>query len=74
MGQSPAEMDLVAKRFMDNPLVVIAPPNHPLVSCRQIPLERLPEETFLVREQGSATYSAVERFFAANQLVLSTPV
>lgn len=72
MGQPPAEMDLVAGRFMDNPLVVIAPPNHPLVSCRHIPLERLPEETFLVREQGSGTRSEVERFFAANRLALST--
>lgn len=72
MGQPPAEMDLVAERFMDNPLVVIAPPDHPLVACKQIPLERLPEETFLVREQGSGTRSAVERFFAANQLALST--
>jgi len=37
MGQPPAEMDLVAERFMDNPLVVIAPPSHPLVSRRKIP-------------------------------------
>ena len=72
MGQPPAEMDLAAERFMDNPLVVIAPPDHPLVACEHIPLERLPEETFLVREQGSGTRSAVERFFAANQLALST--
>jgi len=72
MGQPPAEMDLVAERFMDNPLVVIAPPDHPLATHRQIPLERLLEETFLVREQGSGTRSAVERFFAANQLALST--
>ena len=72
MGQPPAEMDLVAERFMDNPLVVIAPPDHPLVAHEHIPLERLLEETFLVREQGSGTRSAVERFFAANQLALST--
>ena len=44
MGQPPAEMDLAAERFMDNPLVVIAPPDHPLVACEHIPLERLPEE------------------------------
>jgi DNA-binding transcriptional LysR family regulator len=65
-------MDLVAERFMDNPLVVIAPPDHPLVTASKIPLERLHEETFLVREQGSGTRSAMERFFAANQLALST--
>jgi DNA-binding transcriptional LysR family regulator len=72
MGQPPEEMDLVAERFMDNPLVVIAPPDHPLVTASKIPLERLHEETFLVREQGSGTRSAMERFFAANQLALST--
>jgi DNA-binding transcriptional LysR family regulator len=72
MGQPPEEMDLVAERFMDNPLVVIAPPDHPLAAVRKIPLERLHEETFLVREQGSGTRSAVERFFTANQLELST--
>lgn len=72
MGQPPEEMDLVAERFMDNPLVVIAPPDHPLAAVSKIPLERLHEETFLVREQGSGTRSAVERFFTANQLELST--
>jgi len=74
MGQPPAEMALVAERFLDNPLVVVAAPQHPLAACRQIPLERLLQETFLVREQGSGTRSAVERFFAANQLSLSTPM
>ena len=74
MGQPPGEMELVAERFMDNPLVVIAPPDHPLAKARQIPLARLLEEIFLVREQGSGTRSAVERFFTANQLALSTPM
>jgi len=74
MGQPPKDMDLVAERFMDNPLVIIAPPGHPLAKVQQIPLKRLLEETFLVREQGSGTRSSVERFFAANQLALSTPM
>jgi len=74
MGQPPAEMDLVAERFLDNPLVVVAPPEHLLAKKKNIPLERLLEETFLVREQGSGTRSAVERFFSANQMALSTPM
>jgi DNA-binding transcriptional LysR family regulator len=74
MGQPPAEMDLVAEQFMENPLVVIAPPDHPLARERRIPLRRLHEEIFLVREQGSGTRSAVERFFAANDMALSTPM
>jgi len=74
MGQPPQDMELVAERFMDNPLVIIAPPGHPLAKAQQIPLKRLLEETFLVREEGSGTRSAVERFFTANQLALSTPM
>ena len=74
MGQPPEDMDLVAERFLENPLVVIAPPDHPLAKKKNIPLERLLQEIFLVREQGSGTRSAVERFFAANQLALSTPM
>jgi len=74
MGQPPAEMALVAERFMENPLVVIAPLDHPLARDREIPLERLRGETFLVREEGSGTRSAMERFFAANNLSLSTAI
>ena len=74
MGQPPDDMDLVAERFLENPLVVIAPPDHLLAKKKNIPLQRLLEETFLVREQGSGTRSAVERFFSANQIALSTPM
>jgi DNA-binding transcriptional LysR family regulator len=74
MGQPPRDMELVAERFMDNPLVIIAPPDHALAKVQQVPLKRLLEETFLVREEGSGTRSAVERFFTANQLALSTPM
>jgi DNA-binding transcriptional LysR family regulator len=74
MGQPPEDMDLVAERFLENPLVVIAPPGHPLTGEKRIPPERLREETFLVREQGSGTRSAMERYFAANNLRLATPM
>jgi DNA-binding transcriptional LysR family regulator len=70
MGKPPSGMDLVAESFMDNPLVAIAPPGHPLASEKDIPLERLEEETFLVREKGSGTRSATERFFVEHGLSL----
>ena len=63
MGQPPEGLDLVAESFMENPLVVIAPVKHALAAEKGIPLERLQSETFLVREQGSGTRSAMERFF-----------
>lgn len=72
MGTPPASMELTAESFMDNPLVAIAAPSHPLAGKRKIPLERLQEETFLIRERGSGTRSAIERFFVERGLLLST--
>lgn len=63
MGQPPAEADVAAEPFMENPLVVVAPPDHPLAGKKKIPLAQLQEETFLVREPGSGTRIAMERFF-----------
>ena len=63
MGQPPDSGDIVAESFMKNPLVVIAPPDHPLSKARKIRLDQLEQESFLLREQGSGTRSAMERFF-----------
>jgi DNA-binding transcriptional LysR family regulator len=71
MGQPPDGLDIVAESFMENPLVVIAPPNHPLIAEDRIPVKRLEQETFLVREPGSGTRGAMERFFAAHQISIN---
>ena len=63
MGRPPDGLDLTAESFMDNPLVVIAPINHHLVRKNPIPLARLENETFLIREEGSGTRMAMSRFF-----------
>ena len=68
MGQVPDGLDLEATRFMDNPLVVIAPPDHPLTRKKKISMRDLASESFLVREAGSGTRGAMERFFAARGL------
>jgi len=68
MGQVPDGLGLEATRFMDNPLVVIAPPDHPLVGKKKISVRDLASESFLVREAGSGTRGAMERFFAARGL------
>ncbi len=72
MGQPPAELDVEAQAFMDNPLVIVAPPGHPLAGKKRIPLARLQEETFLVRESGSGTRIAMERFFTGRGMRLKT--
>ncbi|MEJ2361376.1 MAG: LysR family transcriptional regulator [Gammaproteobacteria bacterium] len=70
MGQPPEGHDLLAKPFMDNPLVVIAAPNHPLAKQKKIPLERLLKESYVGRELGSGTRMAVEKFFEEHGLTL----
>jgi DNA-binding transcriptional LysR family regulator len=72
MGRPPAGLDLEAQSFMENPLVIIAPPTHPLANMRAIPLARIQQETFLVREQGSGTRIAMERFFTDQGIHLTT--
>jgi DNA-binding transcriptional LysR family regulator len=70
MGRPPEGIDLEAQPFLDNPLVVIAAPSHPLAGVKNIPLQRLAEEPFVGREPGSGTRIAVEKFFEANGLTL----
>jgi len=63
MGRPPSSADLTSTAFMDNPLVIIANPHHPLASETNIPIGRLSGESFVLREQGSGTRSAMEEMF-----------
>lgn len=68
MGQPPEHLDISVRPFLENPLVVVGPRYHPLAQEKNIPLQRLAEEPLIMRESGSGTRVAVERFFAANRL------
>lgn len=70
MGQPPEGVDLRAEAFMENPLVVIAATGHSLANGARVPIERLQEETFLMREPGSGTRAAMGRFFAEHGIRL----
>ena len=65
MSMPPADMELEQHVFLSNPLVVIAPVSHRLASRRSIPLPRLTQERFILREQGSGTRMACDAHFAA---------
>jgi DNA-binding transcriptional LysR family regulator len=71
MGKPPEGLDLVSEPLLENPLVVIAPPNHHLKDKKGISLAELRNETFLMREQGSGTRTSTERFFAENGMKIS---
>ena len=68
MGQPPDGLDISAESFMDNPLVVIAAPDHPLARLKRVKFAQLTQETFLSREKGSGTRSAMERIFAQHHI------
>ena len=70
-GQPPDTSELNAQPFMDNPLVVIASPSHPLASLKQVSMHQLAKETLVVREPGSGTRAALERHFADFSMTLS---
>ena len=71
MGQVPEELAVKAYPFIDNEMVVVAPPSHRLCRQRHIPLRTLADERFLVREPGSGTRQAVERMLMAQGLKLA---
>jgi DNA-binding transcriptional LysR family regulator len=72
MGLPPEDIELEFEPFMENPLVVIAPPDHPLQNETNIPAKRLGEEIFIMREEGSGTRLAMERYFSEQSIPLST--
>ncbi len=72
MGGPPKGMPLMADSFMSNPLVVIAPFNHLLAHSGRIPLQRVLEESFIVREKGSGTRNAIERFLEQRGQTMTT--
>lgn len=62
--------ELEAAVFRSDAMVVIAPPGHPLLAESPVTAERLCQEPFLVREEGSGTRAVVERAFAERGLTL----
>lgn len=60
----PGDLDVVRQAILPNPMVVFARADHPLAQEKNIPLARIAEEPFLMREVGSGTRMVVEDLFA----------
>jgi DNA-binding transcriptional LysR family regulator len=63
MSMPPQDVDLEDQTFLANPLVMIAPANHPLAARQRLPLKALLGERLILRERGSGTRLAADRFF-----------
>lgn len=74
MGQPPEGLEVDAEAIMENPLVLIAPANYPLVYSKNIPLAHFADKSFVVREQGSGTRFATERFFEQHGVSFNTGI
>jgi len=68
MGRSPQSLDTLAEPFAPNPHVIIAAHDHPLSRRRRIAVDTLAQETFIVREPGSGTRLAMQKFFADQEV------
>lgn len=65
MGVPDDDPEVESYPFAPNPLVMIAPRDHHLVGRKNISLEEISKEPFIMREPGSGTRDAVLRVFNA---------
>lgn len=65
MSTPPSDLDLHDAVFMPNPIVLIAPLAHPLAARQHVALKELSAYRFILREPGSGTRMAIDRFFRA---------
>ncbi len=71
IDQLPADIELITIPFIENPLVVVASPDHRLVRRRRIDFKELRDEDFLLREEGSGTRIALKRFLSGQDITLN---
>ncbi|MDQ9172408.1 LysR family transcriptional regulator [Oxalobacteraceae bacterium R-40] len=63
MGRPPRETQLRAEPFAAHPHVFVAAPQHRLLSESRLSVEDLRLQDFIVREPGSGTRAAMQKFF-----------
>ena len=73
-GRPPSDLEIELRPILENPLVVVAPSNHPLAGKTNIALNELATEPFIFREAGSGTRSVVEHFLAENRVAVDVVI
>lgn len=67
MSMPPTDMDLQDEVLMSNPLVLIAPQHDDWAERQDLTLRELRTRRFILREAGSGTRMAVDRFFRSQR-------
>jgi len=70
MGLLPETLPLARYPFVDNPIILIASPDHPLAEQKNIPITALAEHAFIHREKGSGTRKAFEEYLTGKGVEL----
>jgi len=68
MGRPPRELATRAEPFAVHPHSVVTAPDHPLTRIGHAPASLLANYEFIIRETGSGTRAAMEKFFADHRL------
>jgi DNA-binding transcriptional LysR family regulator len=67
MGRPPKELATRAEPFAAHPHVFVAPTDHPLLRIGHPTVASMQPYGFILRERGSGTRAAMEKFFAATR-------
>jgi DNA-binding transcriptional LysR family regulator len=68
MGRPPKELAVRAEPFAAHPHVFVAPTDHPLLQIGHPTVESLRPYGFIMRERGSGTRAALEKFFEKSRV------
>ncbi|MGV2827977.1 LysR family transcriptional regulator [Myxosarcina sp. GI1(2024)] len=68
VSNPPLDIDLHSQAFLDNPLVVVASKTHHLAGKKNIPIDSLNGEPFIMREKGSGTRKAIHQLFEHHKI------
>ncbi|MES2354294.1 MAG: LysR substrate-binding domain-containing protein [Pseudomonadota bacterium] len=68
MGRPPRELSTRVEPFAPHPSVIIVSSDHPLNNHERLSPAVLVNERFIVREEGSGTRAAMEKFFRGHNL------
>lgn len=70
MGMVPADRALDFFPFLNNPVIAVAAPDHPLVGAQALALAELETQMVLLREVGSGVRKACDEFFQQKRVHL----
>lgn len=71
-GRPPADSKIKGEPFLENRLIIVSAPDHPLASRKTVEPALLSNQTWLQREAGSGTREALENFLKGQEVEANT--